>query len=231
MQQTAHYLSGRGRPRPAETIERDERIPAWMVRIAQAAGASEVANEAVAAVRRLADTNPDFAPVVAAAAHAEGLHRQDPHLLTEALYAHRDPWGTALAAEDLAGLLERGDALDRLPVVLHLARAHLGFEQAGDTVRAARAGRLLSGLTTTQLPQPLPRPVVGRQPLSGSERAVVELVVQGMTNRQAAKRLDLSPNTVNFHLRNVFRKFGISSRVELARLYQSPQASGTPSAP
>ncbi len=202
---------------------------AWIVRIAQAVGASEVANEVVAAVRRLADTNPDFAPVVTAAAHAEGLHRQDPHLLTEALYAHRDPWGTAWAAEDLAGLPERGDALDRLPVVLNLARAHLGFEQAGDTARAARAGRLLSGLTTTQPPHPLPRPAVARQPLSGSERAVVELVVQGLTNRQAAERLDLSPNTVNFHLRNVFRKFGISSRVELARLYQSPRASGTPS--
>jgi DNA-binding CsgD family transcriptional regulator len=70
-------------------------------------------------------------------------------------------------------------------------------------------------------PPPEPRTAVDQRPLSGSERAVTELVVQGMTNRQVAQQLDLSPNTVNFHLRNVYRKFGINSRVELARLYRN----------
>jgi DNA-binding CsgD family transcriptional regulator len=55
--------------------------------------------------------------------------------------------------------------------------------------------------------------------LSESERMVADLVVQGMTNREAAKRLFLSPHTVSFHLRKVYRKLGVGSRVELTRIY------------
>jgi DNA-binding CsgD family transcriptional regulator len=45
---------------------------------------------------------------------------------------------------------------------------------------------------------------------------VVSLVAQGATNREVAERLHLSPYTVNSHLRHVFTKLGIRSRVELA---------------
>lgn len=44
------------------------------------------------------------------------------------------------------------------------------------------------------------------------------MVAQGLTNREAAARLFLSPRTIDFHLRNVFAKLGVSSRAELARL-------------
>jgi DNA-binding CsgD family transcriptional regulator len=47
---------------------------------------------------------------------------------------------------------------------------------------------------------------------------VVSLVAQGATNREVADRLYLSTYTVNSHLRHVFAKLGIRSRVELARL-------------
>jgi DNA-binding NarL/FixJ family response regulator len=51
--------------------------------------------------------------------------------------------------------------------------------------------------------------------LTAREREVAELVSQGMTNQQAASRLYLSEKTVEFHLRNVYSKLGISSRREL----------------
>ncbi|KOX28448.1 hypothetical protein ADK67_11710, partial [Saccharothrix sp. NRRL B-16348] len=54
--------------------------------------------------------------------------------------------------------------------------------------------------------------------LSGAERDIARLVGAGLTNRQVAKQLFLSPHTVNYHLRGIFKKLGISSRVELARL-------------
>jgi transposase len=38
-----------------------------------------------------------------------------------------------------------------------------------------------------------------------------------MTNRQIAKRVHLSAHTVNYHLRKVYKKLGIKTRVELAR--------------
>ena len=43
-------------------------------------------------------------------------------------------------------------------------------------------------------------------------------MAQGATNREVAERLYLSPYTVNSHLRHVFVKLGIRSRVELVRL-------------
>jgi DNA-binding CsgD family transcriptional regulator len=44
------------------------------------------------------------------------------------------------------------------------------------------------------------------------------MVAEGMSNREVAAQLFLSPRTVDFHLRNVFAKTGVSSRGELARL-------------
>ncbi|MEU4779203.1 helix-turn-helix transcriptional regulator [Micromonospora sp. NPDC023633] len=52
---------------------------------------------------------------------------------------------------------------------------------------------------------------------SGVERAIARLVAEGMTNRQIATRVRLSPHTVNYHLRALFRRLGISSRAELVR--------------
>ncbi|NUT94713.1 MAG: helix-turn-helix transcriptional regulator, partial [Saccharothrix sp.] len=52
---------------------------------------------------------------------------------------------------------------------------------------------------------------------SGVERAIARLVAEGMTNRQIATRVRLSPHTVNYHLRGLFRRLGINSRAELVR--------------
>ena len=54
--------------------------------------------------------------------------------------------------------------------------------------------------------------------LTRGERFVAELVAEGMTNRQVAERLCLSPHTVDFHLRQVFRKLDITNRVNLTRI-------------
>jgi DNA-binding CsgD family transcriptional regulator len=54
--------------------------------------------------------------------------------------------------------------------------------------------------------------------LTESEVAVVEAITSGMTNREAAAHLFISPHTVSMHLRHAFEKLGINSRVELARI-------------
>jgi DNA-binding NarL/FixJ family response regulator len=48
------------------------------------------------------------------------------------------------------------------------------------------------------------------------EREIAELVAAGRTNREVAAQLVLSEKTIESHLRNVFAKLGVSSRVELA---------------
>jgi DNA-binding NarL/FixJ family response regulator len=65
---------------------------------------------------------------------------------------------------------------------------------------------------------PSARPKLGWEAVSSAELRVVRLVAQGLTNRQVAERLYLSTYTVGTHLKHVFDKVGITSRVELTRL-------------
>lgn len=61
------------------------------------------------------------------------------------------------------------------------------------------------------------RPTVGWEALTPAESQIVELVALGLTNAAIAERLVVSRRTVESHLVRVYRKLGISSRVELAR--------------
>ena len=63
-----------------------------------------------------------------------------------------------------------------------------------------------------------PALMTGWTDLADTERTVAELVARGLTNKQAGRMMFLSRHTVDYHLRRVFRKLGVSSRVELARL-------------
>jgi transcriptional regulator of acetoin/glycerol metabolism len=54
--------------------------------------------------------------------------------------------------------------------------------------------------------------------LTDAERSVAELVACGFTNREAAAKLFISPHTVDYHLRHIFRKLDIDSRIQLARI-------------
>jgi transcriptional regulator of acetoin/glycerol metabolism len=58
-------------------------------------------------------------------------------------------------------------------------------------------------------------PAHGWSSLTDTEVAVAEQVAQGLTNREAAAHLYLSPHTIDYHLRQVFQKLDVRSRVEL----------------
>ena len=53
--------------------------------------------------------------------------------------------------------------------------------------------------------------------LTDREREIASLVAAGRTNREVAEQLVLSPKTIEAHLRNVYAKLGVRSRVELTR--------------
>ena len=63
----------------------------------------------------------------------------------------------------------------------------------------------------------LPRRLVlsGAEALTPSERRVAELAAENMTDKDIAQALLVTPNTVEQHLSNVYRKLGIGSRAQL----------------
>jgi DNA-binding CsgD family transcriptional regulator len=54
--------------------------------------------------------------------------------------------------------------------------------------------------------------------LTATERRIASLIAEGLRNREIAQTLFVSPATVEAHLTRIYRKLGIRSRSELARL-------------
>ena len=170
--------------------------------------AASVARTAAA----LADSNPGFPALAAAAAHARGLASRDPARLAQAAAEHPDPWASASAAEDLAVLHtshgDRDQAIGYLKEALsRYQRANADRDQARVRMRLRKLGIRHRHWTT-----PADRPVTGWDSLTSTELAVASLVAQGLNNKQVAARMYISTHTVAHHLRQAFRKLAIASR-------------------
>jgi DNA-binding CsgD family transcriptional regulator len=64
--------------------------------------------------------------------------------------------------------------------------------------------------------RPRRRVTTGVDALTPSERRIAQLAADGQQNREIAQTLFVTTHTVEFHLRNAYRKLGITGRTELA---------------
>jgi len=67
-------------------------------------------------------------------------------------------------------------------------------------------------------------PVSGAKPLTRREREVSALVTKGMTNRQIAEALSLSPRTADRHVENIMAKLGFRCRAQIAAWWEQQRA-------
>jgi DNA-binding CsgD family transcriptional regulator/tetratricopeptide (TPR) repeat protein len=201
-------------------LANDPGAAARLVRIAQRAGALPQAEAAAAAIRGLAGMNPAVASLAGAAAHAEGLLRADPEKLRQAVAHYRSSprlLARASAIEDAAVVGQSGRCRDAVPLLEEALRYYVDSRAVRDV---ARVEKRLRGLGVRRR---LTGARTGRgspwSTLTQSELRVVRLVAEGMTNREVANQLYLSPHTVDSHLRHVFTKLDINGRVELTRAF------------
>jgi DNA-binding CsgD family transcriptional regulator len=119
------------------------------------------------------------------------------------------------ACEDAAMLLARAGRRDEaVPLLVEALERH---ERAGADAWAGRVRAQLRALGVHPGRRgSRNRPTSGWESLTATERAVSLLVAEGLTNGAVARRLYMSPHTVNTHLRHVFAKLGVSNRVALA---------------
>jgi DNA-binding CsgD family transcriptional regulator/tetratricopeptide (TPR) repeat protein len=199
-----------------ELILEDPAAAAWCVRSALATDTRDVAGMMVYTVENLQKRNQNLLAVRAAAMHARALLGHDIDALAHVTQLYRDPWARASAFEDRAvQLLAHGD---RDTAISDLERAMCGYTTLGGERDAARIRRRLRRLGVRRRHWAhVTRPVSGWDSLTKTERTVAEHVASGLTNRQVAHQLFVSPHTVGFHLRQIYRKLEIRSRIDLVR--------------
>jgi DNA-binding CsgD family transcriptional regulator len=189
-----------------------------LVRLALELGHRDVAAEVASTVATGVALAPEVPTVRSLALRCQGLVDGEAEPVIEAVaQARRAPLliEHAGACEDAARLLARGGQRDEAAALL--AEALERYEQAGASAWAGRVRAQLRAIGVRLGPRgPRDRPAGGWESLTGTERAVSLLVAEGLTNGAVARRLYISPHTVNTHLRHVFAKLGVPNRVALA---------------
>ena len=190
-----------------------------LVRIALAVGDAELAKAVAELAAHRYELNPGVPSVAGAAAHTRGLlneSRPDLEQAAAILVTCPRPLALAAALEDLGcARLADGDRSGAVDAFDRVLRICIDTGAARD---AARARMRLRELGVRRRVQSLERPKLGWESLTAAELQVARLAAAGCTNRGIADRLFVSPHTVNTHLRHVFDKLHIRSRVDLTRI-------------
>ncbi len=178
--------------------------------IAVAAADDEFAWQTVERARIAAERNPGVASFEGVALQVEGFVAGDAGTLRSAVKILRESPRPFLLAGALADygavLVNQGDR--------HTAVAAL--TEAWDLYAELGANFYLPAVERNLNRAGAPTASGSGESLTKAEERVAQLVSEGYTNQSVASALGISIHTVNTHLRAVFRKMGVRSRVQLA---------------
>jgi DNA-binding CsgD family transcriptional regulator/tetratricopeptide (TPR) repeat protein len=189
-----------------------------------AGGDSGFTANALELTRLGAERNPGVPSFEGVHLHALGIVEPDAARLAEAVEVLRSsPRPTLLfhALTDHAVVLladgDRARALRSLDEAWGIGE-RLGSVAVQDRVRKVWRAHRIRRPGRRAAPA---RPGSGWSALTATELRIAELVSQGHTNRSAADELGISVNTVGTHVRSVFVKLSVSSRVQLSNAWQA----------
>ena len=187
-----------------------------ILRIALACADDELVAHVVDMAERRHRLNPSVRSLQAAAAQVRGLadHATDKLEAAAGLYRTVSrPLALASALEDLGrARVDDGVTSDAVAAFDEALAITVEIGASWDTARIRRRLRRLGVRRRVQAPR---TPQTGWPALTRAEVQVVQLVTQGKTNREIAEHLFISPHTVSAHLRHIFDKMGVKSRVQL----------------
>jgi DNA-binding CsgD family transcriptional regulator len=193
-------------------------LGADLVRLAGAAGDRQRAERATTAIEDLAARNPGVATLNGAALRCRGLLEDNPEILLQAVAAYKAgprPLERAQACEDAAWALGRaGKVGEARPYVDDAFDLYQRLEAPWDLARAS--GRLRALGIRPGRRGSRRRPRSGWESLTATERKVVRLVAEGLSNPEIAERMFISRGTVHTHVSHILAKLGLRSRVSLA---------------
>jgi DNA-binding CsgD family transcriptional regulator len=194
-----------------------DRLP-QLVSVAVRAGEIDEAKFIATHAQRFADLNSPTPLFTGVATHCRAITERDESLFGHAVEilrgCHR-PVALATALEDLG--THRIES-DREGSAQALSEAYEIASKCDAQRQVARVRRKLREVGVTRRSATVARPTDGWASLTNAELAVARMVAEGQTSRAVAERLFLSTNTVNTHLRHIFTKLGVRSRVELTRV-------------
>jgi DNA-binding CsgD family transcriptional regulator len=203
-------------------------------------------------------TLPELVEAAVRAGHREVAATAYETLSQRAL-AVGTPWGLGLRARCAALLAEGADAedcyresisqLERCQMAVDLARTHLLYGQWLRRAKRRRGARAelrtahdmfarmgaerFADLAAAELratgehaQAQAPETVTGLTP---QESRIADLTAAGASNSEIAAQLFISPSTVDYHLRKVFRKLNVTSRTQLAGRLRAGQDTAGPS--
>jgi DNA-binding CsgD family transcriptional regulator len=208
--------------------------PTWFLEItpiAVASGDRDLSDRLATEADELAGRNPQVRTNAGVATLVRGLVDGDLAGMEHGAELLHDAPRPSIRAT--AGL-ELGRALladgNREQGVAVLDEAWSTFTSMGAHGRAHAVQLLLqdTGIRRRRWASAPDRPALGWESLTPAEHRVARLIADGHTNRSAAAELVLSANTIATHIRSIFRKLDVKSRVQLANVvHEKAQSMGS----
>jgi DNA-binding CsgD family transcriptional regulator len=209
-----------------ETSHRTRSYWAWwpcfatvLFSIGLISGATNITERTVEFTEEGGRRNPDVATLNGLALNLRGLLGGDLGMVAESvriLQHSPRPVLRAAGAEGYGRLLltagEREAALD------HLDAAWDVYDRMGALAPRARVQRLMREAGARRAKWVSDHAQLEKVALTEAERRVAYLIANGHTNKATAKSLGISINTVGTHLRSIYSKLGVQSRVQLANI-------------